>query len=86
MTTQVLIYIKKCASRIKDLIHLVQNYYTDKIGLRISVKSGGCVGIYVNMFYIDTLNKEDEVVEDNGVKIFIDQKALIYLEIHLNGL
>ena len=51
---------------------------SDKIGLRISVKSGGCAGL-TDMSYIDTLNKEDEVVEDNGVKIFIDQKALIYL-------
>ena len=77
MTTQVLNISKNAASRIKEILSDKMN--SDKIGLRISVKSGGCAGLTYDMSYIDTLNKEDEVVEDNGVKIFIDQKALIYL-------
>ena len=77
MTTKVLNISKNAASRIKEI--LSDKINSDKIGLRISVKSGGCAGLTYDMSYIDTLNKEDEVVEDNGVKIFIDQKALIYL-------
>ncbi len=77
MTKQVLNISKNAASRIKEILSDKMN--SDKIGLRISVKSGGCAGLTYDMSYIDTLNKEDEVVEDNGVKIFIDQKALIYL-------
>ena len=75
--SQVLNTSKNAASRIKEILSDKMN--SNKIGLRISVKSGGCAGLTYDMSYIDTLNKEDEVVEDNGVKIFIDQKALIYL-------
>ena len=79
MTTQVLNISKNAASRIKEILSDKMN--SDKIGLRISVKSGGCAGLTYDMSYIDTLNKEDEVVEDNGVKIFIDQNNYSLIEI-----
>lgn len=48
-------------------------------GIRIGVKSGGCSGLKYFVEYADEKNKFDEVVEEKGVTIFIDPKALIYL-------
>ena len=47
MTTQVLNISKNAASRIKEILSDKMN--SDKIGLRISVKSGGCAGLTYDM-------------------------------------
>ena len=48
-------------------------------GIRVGVKSGGCSGFTYYIEYADEKNKFDEVVEDKGVRILIDPKALMYL-------
>ena len=48
-------------------------------GIRVGVKSGGCSGMKYFVEYADTKNQFDEVVNDKGVTIFIDPKALMYL-------
>ena len=48
-------------------------------GLRVGVKSGGCSGFAYFIEYADEAKPFEEVVEDKGVKIFIDPKAIIYL-------
>ncbi|SFV60840.1 Iron binding protein IscA for iron-sulfur cluster assembly [hydrothermal vent metagenome] len=50
------------------------------IGIRLSVQTTGCSGLGYNMEFVDSINDDDEVFEDNGVKIIIDAKSLIYLE------
>jgi iron-sulfur cluster assembly protein len=48
-------------------------------GLRVGVKNGGCAGMEYTMEWADRQEKLDEVVEDKGVKIFIDPKAILFL-------
>ncbi|MCA0405925.1 MAG: iron-sulfur cluster assembly accessory protein [Proteobacteria bacterium] len=49
------------------------------VGLRVGVKNGGCAGMSYTMEYAAAINPGDEVVEDKGVKILIDPKALLFL-------
>lgn len=48
-------------------------------GLRVGVKKGGCAGMEYTMEFVDAPGRFDEVVEDKGVKLFIDAKAVLYL-------
>ena len=64
------------ASRIKEIM---ANAEKDYIGVRISVKSGGCAGMSYVMEYTKDLNPNDEVIEDKGVKVFVDSAAIMYL-------
>jgi len=43
------------------------------------VASGGCAGMSYVMEYAKKLNPNDEVIEDKGVKVLIDPKAIMYL-------
>lgn len=47
--------------------------------LRVGVKNGGCAGMEYVMDYADQPKTFDEVVEDNGVKIVVDAKAVLFL-------
>ena len=48
-------------------------------GLRVGVKNGGCAGMSYTMEYAESANPTDEVVEDKGVRILIDPKAVLFL-------
>ena len=64
------------AGRIKEIIAK-----SDKeiIGLRVGVKNGGCAGMEYTMEYAHEQTPLDEVVEDKGVTILIDPKAVLFL-------
>ena len=64
------------ASRIKEIM---ANAEKDSIGVRVSVKAGGCAGMSYVMEYTKELNPNDELVEDKGVKVFVDSAAVMYL-------
>ena len=64
------------ALRIKEIMSSAQK---DSIGVRVSVKSGGCAGMSYVMEYSKEINPNDEVIEDKGVKVFIDSAAVMYL-------
>ena len=64
------------ALRIKEIM---ANAEKDSIGVRVSVKSGGCAGMSYVMEYAKDIKPNEEVIEDNGVKVLIDPKAIIYL-------
>ena len=51
----------------------------ESLGVRIGVKSGGCSGLKYFVEYADEKKSFDEVIQDKGVTIFIDPKALMYL-------
>jgi iron-sulfur cluster assembly protein len=48
-------------------------------GVRVGVKNGGCAGMSYTMEYAEEIRPHDEVVEDRGVKILIDPKAVLFL-------
>ena len=64
------------AIRIKEIMASAEK---DSIGVRVSVKSGGCAGMSYVMEYTKELNPNDEVIEDKGVKVFVDTAAVMYL-------
>ena len=49
------------------------------VGVRVGVKSGGCAGMSYIMEYAKEINPADEIIEDKGVKVFIDPSAIMYL-------
>ena len=49
------------------------------IGLRVGVKKGGCAGMEYTMEYATSRGPHEDVVEDKGVKIFIEPKAILFL-------
>ena len=64
------------ASRIKYIMSKDEN---KSLGVRVGVKSGGCAGMSYIMEYAKEINPNDEVIEDKGVKVFIDPGAIMYL-------
>ena len=64
------------AERIKQIL---TNSVEDYRGLRVGVKNGGCAGMEYTMDYATTADPLDEVIEDKGVKLFIDPKAILFL-------
>ena len=64
------------ASRIKEIM---ANAEKDSIGVRVSVETGGCAGMSYVMEYTKELNPNDEVIEEKGVKVFVDPAAVMYL-------
>jgi len=64
------------ASRIKDVMARADKPVA---GVRVGVKNGGCAGMEYTMEYAEAVTPTDEVVEDKGVKILIDPKAVMFL-------
>src|SRR6185312_12967974 len=48
-------------------------------GVRVGVKNGGCAGMEYTMEYADAVKPSDEVIEEKGVKLLIDPKAVLFL-------
>ena len=49
------------------------------VGLRVGIKNGGCAGQSYTVEYAHDVSPTDEVVEDKGVKILVDPKAVLFL-------
>jgi len=73
---QVMRLTEAAALRIKDVMARAQNPVA---GVRVGVKNGGCAGMEYTMEYAESARATDEVVEDKGVKIFVDPKAVLFL-------
>ena len=76
MTKQLITISDNAAKRIKEIL---SNAETGVKGVRVSVKTGGCAGMEYEMTYLKETIPNDEVVNDNGVEVFIDPKAIMYL-------
>ena len=48
-------------------------------GLRFGTEEKGCSGLSYKVDYVDEVNPEDEVVEDKGVRVFIERNSLMFL-------
>ena len=64
------------AARIKDIMARADKPFA---GVRVGVKNGGCAGMSYTMEYAESVNPTDEVVEDKGVRLLIDPKAVLFL-------
>ena len=76
MSKQIISLSNNAANRIKEIM---SNAEKDSIGVRIGVKSGGCAGMSYVMEYTREVNPNDEIIEDKGVKVFVDSGAIMYL-------
>ena len=76
MNKQIISLSNNAANRIKEIM---SNAEKDSIGVRIGVKSGGCAGMSYVMEYTKEINPNDEIIEDKGVKVFVDSGAIMYL-------
>ena len=76
MTNQIISLSENAAKRITEIMTSAEK---NSIGVRVGVKTGGCAGMSYVMEYTKEINPNDEVIEDKGVKVFIDSAAVMYL-------
>ena len=50
------------------------------VGLRVGVVGGGCSGFSYQMNFVNESNGFDQVLEYDGLKVFVDQTSLMYLD------
>jgi iron-sulfur cluster assembly protein len=66
----------RAAERVREIMAKADEPY---IGLRVGVKNGGCAGQEYVLEYAETAGVLDEVVEDKGVTILVEPKAVLFL-------
>ena len=64
------------AARVREIMAKSEKPFA---GLRIGVKNGGCAGMEYTMEWAEDQKPFDEVVEDKGVKVLVDAKAMMFL-------
>src|SRR6201997_635756 len=74
--TQVVRLTESAAERIKAVMAKADRPIA---AVRVGVKNGGCAGMSYTMEYAETINPLDEIVQDKGVRILIDPKAVMFL-------
>jgi len=73
---QVMRLTDAAATRIRDILAKAEKPIA---GVRVGVKNGGCAGMSYTMEYAESPHPRDEVIEDKGVKLLIDPKAVLFL-------
>jgi iron-sulfur cluster assembly protein len=73
---KVLRLTEAAAARIHEILDKSDGRY---IGVRVGVKNGGCAGMSYTMDYAESANPLDEVIEDKGIRLLIDPKAVMFL-------
>ncbi len=76
MNKQIITLSENAANRIKEIMSKAEKV---SLGVRVGVKSGGCAGMSYVMEYAKEINPSDEIIEDKGVKVFVDPGAIMYL-------
>jgi len=74
--SEILTFSEKAKIRLKEIM---SNIDKKTIGLRISVKSGGCAGMTYQMDYVEKKIEGDEKIVIDEVDVFIDPKAIMYI-------
>lgn len=73
---QVMRLTDAAATRVRELTSRVDS---EIVGLRVGIKNGGCAGQSYTVEYAHDVKPTDEVIEDKGVKVLIDPKAVLFL-------
>ena len=66
----------EAAARVQEIMAKADQPYA---GLRVGVKNGGCAGQEYVLEYAQSANPMDEVVEDHGVTMLVEPKAVLFL-------
>ena len=67
---------ERAAERVREILNKSEQPYA---GLRVGVKNGGCAGQEYIFEYAEAADPLDEVVEDKGVTILVEPKAVLFL-------
>jgi len=73
---QVVQLTEAAAVRVREIMDAAEK---PVVGLRVGVKNGGCAGMSYTMEWAEAVGPHDEVVDDKGVKVLIDPKAIMFL-------
>jgi iron-sulfur cluster assembly protein len=73
---QVMRLSEAAAARIKEILAAAERPIA---GVRVGVKNGGCAGMAYTMEYAERVEPSDEIVEDKGVRLLVDPKAVLFL-------
>jgi iron-sulfur cluster assembly protein len=73
---KVLTLTDAAASRVKQIIERADKPIA---GVRVGVKNGGCAGMSYTMEYAEAAKPGEDMVEDKGVTVFVDPKAVLFL-------
>ncbi len=76
MAIQAMTITDAAAERVKSLL---DKRGKPSVGVRIGVKTKGCSGLSYSLEYVDEAGRFDEVVEDKGVRVLIDPKAVMFV-------
>jgi len=63
----------------KQVSRILQEASNDYIAIRVGVENGGCAGMAYTMTYANKQGPHEEMVEDKGVKLFIEPAAILFL-------
>ena len=61
------------------VLELTKRADSEIVGLRVGVKNGGCAGQSYTVEYAHEIRPTDDIVEDKGVKVLVDPKAVLFL-------
>ncbi|MEO5374706.1 MAG: iron-sulfur cluster assembly accessory protein [Alphaproteobacteria bacterium] len=76
MTEQAITLTDAAATRVKEMM---AGLAEPVLGLRVGVKTAGCSGLAYVLEYATEQRDNEDVIEDKGVKLFVDPKALMFL-------
>jgi iron-sulfur cluster assembly protein len=62
-----------------EIKKLMNTNIKDEQYIRVSVKGGGCSGLMYELEFDVNKTEKDTLCEDNGIKVLIDNKSLLYL-------
>tara|TARA_B100000242_G_scaffold14436_2_gene8934 strand:- start:2848 stop:3171 length:324 start_codon:yes stop_codon:yes gene_type:complete len=61
------------------LLDLLSKESDDKQYVRVGVETGGCSGLSYKLVFDSSKENEDELIENNGIKLLINKKSFLYL-------
>jgi iron-sulfur cluster assembly protein len=73
---KVMTLTEAAAARVQEIIAASERPIA---GLRVGVKNGGCAGMSYTMEFAEAAAPHDEIIEDKGVRVLIDPKAVLFL-------
>jgi len=58
---------------------IISNADKDVAGVRVGVRNAGCAGMAYTLDYVEDIDPKDDIVEEDGFKVFVDPKAVLFL-------